>query len=94
MRHKDIVQFGYTPGCKGCRAPGAATRQQAHDEMCRTRISDELMRTAEGRDRTDRDEEMGQDKRAHVKMDVAEGHDTPAMAKNEDEQMEEAQGTG
>ena len=21
VRHKDIVQFGYTPGCKECRAP-------------------------------------------------------------------------
>ena len=20
VRHKDVLQFGYTPGCKGCRA--------------------------------------------------------------------------
>ena len=45
VRHKDIVQL---------------TQQQAHDEMCRTRRLSELMRTAEGKDRIDQDEEMRQ----------------------------------
>ena len=36
LRHKDIVQFGYTPECKGCRAARAGTSLQAHEEMCRT----------------------------------------------------------
>ena len=26
VRHKDIVQFGYTPGCRGCRAARANSR--------------------------------------------------------------------
>ena len=91
---KDIVQFGYTPGCKGCRATRAGTREEAHDEMCRTRILSELTRTAQGKDRTDRDEDMRQDKRARVEMHTGDGHDKPAETKKEDQQTEEAQGNG
>ena len=50
VRHKNIVQL---------------TQQQAHDEMCRMRMFSELMRTAEGKDRIDQDEEMRQ-ARGHV----------------------------
>ena len=51
----------------------------------------ELNRTAKGKDRIDRDEEMRQDKRARVvEMDTGDGFDKPAEAKNEDEQLEEA----
>ena len=74
--------------------PGARTRQQAHDEMCRTRMLNELMKTVDGKDRIDKDEEMRQDKRARVNMVAGDGHDRPAEAKNEDEQMEEARGDG
>ena len=52
------------------------------------------MRTAEGKDRIDREEEMRQGKRAHVEMDAADGHDKQAEANSEDEQMEEARDTG
>ena len=68
--------------------------QQSHDEMCRTRILTERMRIAEGKDRIDRDEEMRQDKRARVEMDTDDGHNKPAEAKNEDEQMDETRGNG
>ena len=54
----------------------------------------ELMRTAEGKDRIDRDEDMRQDKRARVEMDTGDGHHKPAEAKNEDEQIEETRGNG
>ena len=87
VRHWDIVQFGYTPGCRTARA---GTRQ-ALDLLSRTRILNELMRTAEGKDRFDRDEEIRKGKRARVEMDVSDGHDKPAEAKGEDDQMEEGQ---
>ena len=51
-------------------------------------------RTAKGKDRIDRDEEMKQDKRARVEMDTGDGFDKPAEAKNEDEQVEKARGNG
>ena len=51
----------------------------------------ELMRTAECRDRIDREEEMRQDKRARVKVESGDGHGKPAEATNEDEQMEEGE---
>ena len=52
MRIKNVAQYGYTQGCKGCRAR-AGNGQQAHDEACRTRIMQELMKTAEDRNRID-----------------------------------------
>ena len=58
-------------------------------KMCRTRILNELVRTVEGRDRTDRDEEMRQDKTARFEMDASDGRDTPAEASSEDVQMDE-----
>ena len=77
VRHNDTVQLG----CKGCRAARAGTKQQAHDEMCRTGILNEIMRIVEGQGRIDRDEEMRQDKRARVEMDAGDGHDKPAEEK-------------
>ena len=47
----------------------------------------ELMRTAEGRDRNDSDEEMRQDKRARVEMDVGDGHDKQRQAMRMAEQQ-------
>ena len=90
VRHKDIVQFG----CKGVETQKQEPGPQAHDEMWRTRTLNELMRTAEGKDRNERAEEMRQDKRARAEMDAGDGHDKPAEAKNEDEHTEEAQGDG
>ena len=66
VRNKDIVQRGNTPGCKGCRAARAGIRQQAHDKIGRTQILNELMRTANGKNRIDKDEETRQDKRARI----------------------------
>ena len=75
VRHKDVVQFGYTPGCKGCQAARAGARQQAPDEMCRTRTLNELMKTAEGKERIVTDGGMKQDNRARVEMDASDSQD-------------------
>ena len=73
---------GTRQDAKGCRAARARAWQQARDEMCRTRILNDLTRTAQGGDRIDKDEEMRPDMRARVEMDVGDGHDKPAEARN------------
>ena len=70
VKNKDIAQNGYTPGCKEFRAARAGTRQQAHDEACRARILEELIKTAECRNRTEAEDEMTQNKRARVEADA------------------------
>ena len=53
VTHHDIVRFGYTSGCKGCRAARVGARQQAHDEGCRARKLRELIEDC-GRKRQER----------------------------------------
>ena len=50
------------------------------------------MKTSEGTDRIDKDEEMRQDKRARVEMDASDSHEKPAEARHEDVQMGEERG--
>ena len=51
---QDLETYGYTEGCKGCKALAAGTRPQAHTEGCRARIEAELAKTDEGRERLTR----------------------------------------
>ena len=66
VTHKDIVNYGYTPGCRGCRAARAGGRQQGHDDACRRRIMDELIKTTEGKKRVELDEETRKEKKARL----------------------------
>ena len=81
VRNKDIAQLRHMPGCRGCRAARAGTRQHAHDEVGRTRILNELMKTANGKNRIDKDEEMRQDKRARIDMDAGDDHGKASRGK-------------
>ena len=60
--------------------------------MCRTQTLNELMKTAEGNDRSDKDEEMRQDKRASIEMDTGTDHDKPTETRNEEERREWTRG--
>ena len=51
---EDIEKYGPTPGCLGCRTLKAGLTRQTHNENCRKRIEDKIMRTAEGRARIER----------------------------------------
>ncbi len=67
VRAKDIRAFGFTPGCKGCRALRLGGRQQAHDPECRRRIMDELRKIAEGSARIEVDEERQRVRREEMR---------------------------
>ena len=70
VRAKDIAAYGFTPGCKGCRAMWTGGRQQAHDASCRKRIMETLMKTTEGQDRIKLDKERQDHKKAKRGDDI------------------------
>ena len=51
---EDIDKHGIAPGCLGCRTIKAGLPRQNHNENCRKRIEEEIMKTQEGRARVDR----------------------------------------
>eukprot|EP00971_Amphidinium_carterae_P340949 6479523-Amphidinium_carterae.1 len=47
----DLEQFGFMVGCPGCTAVAAGARAQSHNEACRKRIEQELLKTSAGTER-------------------------------------------
>ena len=45
----DIMKFGLTEGCLGCRCLAEGKRAQGHSEGCRARLEAEIAKTEEGR---------------------------------------------
>ena len=56
---KDVIKFGQTPGCPGCRAlMSSGSRYRAkHTNECRARIEEELKKSDEGQARVKRSDE-------------------------------------
>ena len=53
VRHADIVHFGPTPGCPGCKALDT-NKTIAHNDACRKRIAELLKNTDKGHERVER----------------------------------------
>ena len=50
-KERELVMYGYTPNCSGCRAARLGLGPQAHSLACRARIEGELAKTEAGRQR-------------------------------------------
>lgn len=46
-----VQKFGQTPGCPGCGTALKPGRTEAHDDLCRTRMQEEMTKSEEGRAR-------------------------------------------
>ena len=87
LRETDFETFGMTRGCPKCdhfrRTDSWTTSGRPHSEVCRTRITEELMKTAVGRarvgaaaSRLDKTvEQLGQ----QFRTDVPKGENVPGM---------------
>ena len=54
IRKADIVKYGETPGCLGCRCIALGKPSQSHTFVCRERIGSCLRETEEGQQRLDK----------------------------------------
>ena len=54
IRKADIVKYGETPGCLGCRCIALGKPLQSHIAVCRHRIENCLRETDEGKERLDK----------------------------------------
>lgn len=57
VRREDLVQLGFTTGCKGCRATRTGGTQQMHGAHFHEQVMSEIMKTATSQARIEEDEQ-------------------------------------
>ena len=90
IRKEDILKYGYTVGCLGCRCMSRGQPAQSHSEICRSRITAELRKEGDVRlDREKRRMEDEEEERGKKAKGCAEapsmGGDPPPQAPMEEE---------
>ena len=53
-RDVELQEFGYTAGCDGCEAAKGGLSHKQHSKACKKRISEEMAKTEEGRQKLER----------------------------------------
>ena len=88
--NNDLVRFGYTVGCPGCRASVQGKAAQSHNEECRRRIESEL-RKENSKIVQDADERMKKkkDEPAREEQEDETGEKHGRMREREDMQQDE-----
>ena len=57
IRKADIIKYGETPGCMGCRCAVLGKPLQSHTSACRERIKGPLRETEDGQQRLQKADE-------------------------------------
>ena len=96
---KDVVKYGPTPGCAGCRAAMNPTGnfRAKHSQECRARFEEELKKTEEGKKRFERAEERMDNAVARKFEDIIEEKDADKKESGEagkDDDMQEDKNEG